>query len=128
MNPSETSQSDKMPSARTPRQRSWRIRLAAMAFGLAISLGLLKALGAPRTQIMGLFLTESALLSIAGAFLGFILAFGAMELLAGFFPEYNLALAPWSPFVASAQGWLDWNVPLGRSSFQERVEQYLKEG
>jgi putative ABC transport system permease protein len=46
-------------------------------------------------------LTESALLSIAGALLGFILAFGAMELLAGFFPEYNLALEPWSPFIAS---------------------------
>jgi putative ABC transport system permease protein len=64
-------------------------------------IGLLKALGAPRTQIMGLFLTESVLLSIAGALLGFIMAFGAMELLAGLFPEYNLALAPWSPFVAS---------------------------
>jgi putative ABC transport system permease protein len=24
-----------------------------------------------------------------------------MKLLAGFFPEYNLALAPWSPFIAS---------------------------
>ena len=65
-------------------------------------IGLLKALGAPRSQIMGLFLTESALLSIAGAFLGFTLAFGAMKLLAGFFPEYNLALAPWSPFIATA--------------------------
>ena len=64
-------------------------------------IGLLKALGSPRTQIMGLFLTESALLSIAGAFLGFLLAFSAMELLGAFFPEYNLALAPWSPFVAS---------------------------
>ncbi len=64
-------------------------------------IGLLKALGAPRTQIMGLFLTESALLSVAGAFFGFLLAFGAMKLLAGFFPEYNLALAPWSPFIAS---------------------------
>jgi putative ABC transport system permease protein len=64
-------------------------------------IGLLKALGAPQSQIMGLFLTESALLSIAGALLGFILAFGAMELLAGFFPEYNLALEPWSPFIAS---------------------------
>jgi putative ABC transport system permease protein len=39
-------------------------------------IGLLKALGAPRTQIMGLFLTESALLSITGAF-------------------------PWSPVMAS---------------------------
>jgi len=65
-------------------------------------IGLLKALGAPRQQIMGLFLTESALLSIAGAAIGFLLAYGGMELLAGFFPEYSLALAPWSPFIASA--------------------------
>ncbi len=64
-------------------------------------IGLLKALGAARSQIMGLFLTESALLSTAGAFFGFILAFSAMKLLAGFFPEYNLALVPWSPFIAS---------------------------
>lgn len=64
-------------------------------------IGLLKALGAPQSQIMGMFLTESALLSIAGALLGFILAFGAMEVLAGFFPEYSLAIAPWSPFMAS---------------------------
>ncbi len=64
-------------------------------------IGLLKALGAPQSQIMGMFLTESALLSIAGALLGFILAFGAMEVLAGFFPEYSLAIAPWSPFIAS---------------------------
>jgi len=64
-------------------------------------IGLLKALGAPRTQIMGLFLTESALLSITGAFLGFLLAYSAMKLLAGFLPEYNLALAPWSPVMAS---------------------------
>ncbi len=63
--------------------------------------GLLKALGAPQSQIMGLFLTESAILSVAGAVLGFLLAYGAMEVLAGFFPEYNLALEPWSPLVAT---------------------------
>ena len=63
--------------------------------------GLLKALGAPQSQIMGLFLTESAILSVAGAVLGFLLAYGAMEVLAGFFPEYNLALEPWSPLVAA---------------------------
>lgn len=65
-------------------------------------IGLLKALGAPRIQIIGLFLTESALLSIAGAGVGFLLAFAGMETLAAFFPEYPLQLAPWSPVIASA--------------------------
>lgn len=64
-------------------------------------IGLLKALGAPRHQIMGLFLTESALLSVAGAGIGFLLASGSMALLAGFFPAYSLALAPWSPIIAT---------------------------
>jgi putative ABC transport system permease protein len=65
-------------------------------------IGLLKALGSPRRQIMGLFLTESALLSIAGAAIGFFLAYGVMEILARLFSEYSLALAPWSPFIASS--------------------------
>jgi putative ABC transport system permease protein len=65
-------------------------------------IGLLKALGAHPRQIMGVFLAESALLSIVGAAIGFLLAYGSMELLAGFFPKYSLALAPWSPFIASA--------------------------
>jgi putative ABC transport system permease protein len=86
-------------------------------------IGLLKALGAPRTQIMRLFLTESALLSIAGAFFGFLLALGAMELLAAFFPDYNLALAPWSPFIASGlalvTGILFGVLPARRASMME---------
>jgi putative ABC transport system permease protein len=65
-------------------------------------IGLLKALGSPRRQIMGLFLAESAVLSISGAAIGFLLAYGGMKVLAGLFPEYSLALAPWSPFIASA--------------------------
>ena len=64
-------------------------------------IGLLKALGSPQLQIMGLFLTESAILSVAGAALGFFLAYGAMEMLAAFFPEYNLALEPLSPLLAA---------------------------
>lgn len=65
-------------------------------------IGLLKALGSPRHQIMGLFLTESSVLSAAGAAFGFLLAYGGMQVLAGLFPEYSLALAPWSPVIASA--------------------------
>ena len=64
-------------------------------------IGLLKALGAPRSQIIGLFLTESALLSVAGAAVGYVLAYIGMGILSGFFPEYPLQLAPWSPVIAS---------------------------
>ena len=62
-------------------------------------IGLLKALGSPPGQIIGLFLSESALLSFAGAAFGVILAFGGMESLAAFFPQYPLVLAPWSPAI-----------------------------
>ena len=65
-------------------------------------IGLLKALGAPKGQIMELFLAESALLSIAGAGIGFLLAYVCLRILAGFFPEYSLALASWSPIIAAA--------------------------
>ena len=60
-----------------------------------------KALGAPPGQIIGLFLTESALLSLTGAAVGFIFAYAGMETLSAFFPEYPLQLAPWSPVIAS---------------------------
>jgi putative ABC transport system permease protein len=62
-------------------------------------IGLLKALGAPSGQIIGLFLSESAVLSFTGAALGVVLAFAGMEILAVFFPQYPLVLAPWSPFI-----------------------------
>lgn len=65
-------------------------------------IGLLKALGAPRRQIIGLFLTESAFLSIAGAAVGFLLAYGGMEMLSAFFPQYPLQIAPWSPVIGAA--------------------------
>ena len=38
---------------------------------------------------------------LAGAGIGFLLASGSMRLLAGFFPAYSLALAPWSPLLAT---------------------------
>jgi putative ABC transport system permease protein len=65
-------------------------------------IGLLKALGSPRGQIIGLFLTEAGLLSVAGAVLGYLLAYSGMEILAAIFPQFPLELAPWSPLVGIA--------------------------
>jgi len=63
-------------------------------------IGLLKALGASRRQIMGLFLTESTILSSIGAGIGLILALLGMRLAAFLFPEFPLHLAPWSSTIS----------------------------
>jgi putative ABC transport system permease protein len=63
-------------------------------------IGLLKALGASRRQILGLFLTESTILSSIGAGIGLILALLGMRLAAFLFPEFPLQLAPWSSIIS----------------------------
>jgi putative ABC transport system permease protein len=63
-------------------------------------IGLLKALGASSGQILGLFLTESTILSSIGAAIGLILALLGMRLAAFLFPEFPLQLAPWSPAIS----------------------------
>ena len=63
-------------------------------------IGLLKALGASRRQILGLFLTESTILSSIGAGIGLILALLGMRLAAFLFPEFPLHLAPWSSTIS----------------------------
>jgi putative ABC transport system permease protein len=63
-------------------------------------IGLLKALGASRRQILGLFLTESTILSLIGAGIGLLLALLGMRLAAFLFPEFPLHLAPWSSTIA----------------------------
>jgi putative ABC transport system permease protein len=65
-------------------------------------IGLLKALGATRRQILTLFLTESTLLSLTGAAIGLLLALLGMHLAAVLFPQFPLQLAPWSPAIALA--------------------------
>jgi putative ABC transport system permease protein len=65
-------------------------------------IGLLKALGAPRKQIIMLFLTESAFLSIAGAILGLVFGFSGNWILQQYFPTF--------PFVAP--GWALWAAVL----------------
>jgi putative ABC transport system permease protein len=63
-------------------------------------IGLLKALGAPRHQIMGLFMSEAAILSLTGAAAGCLLSYGSLRLLAAFYPAYLIGLAPWAPVIA----------------------------
>jgi putative ABC transport system permease protein len=61
-------------------------------------IGLLKALGARRRQILGLFLAESLLISALGALLGVAVGTGLVLLLAGVWPV--LALAPSGGWIA----------------------------
>ncbi len=63
-------------------------------------IGLLKALGAPRQQIMRLFLSEAALLSLTGAAAGCLLAYASIRVLSALYPAYLIGLAPWSPVIA----------------------------
>ncbi len=58
--------------------------------------GLLKAIGAGRNQILLLFLAESAILSIIGAAFGLLLAAGATWMVQRFFPEFPLDVPLWS--------------------------------
>jgi len=64
--------------------------------------GLLKAIGAPGSRIMVLFLAESALLSLAGAAVGLGLAAAGTWLLGRIFPDFPLSAPLWS--MAAAVG------------------------
>lgn len=63
-------------------------------------IGLLKALGAPGRQILRLFLTESAMLSLVGAGAGLVLSAGGCLLIGRIFPDFPVAAPPWSPAAA----------------------------
>lgn len=59
-------------------------------------IGLLKALGASRGQLLGLFLTEAALLSMAGAMLGLLLGHLTLAVLQAVYPNFPLQLPAWA--------------------------------
>jgi len=65
-------------------------------------IGLLKALGATRRQLMALFLTEAALLSAAGAFVGLLLGKLVLVLLQMNYPDFPLYLPSWAVVAALA--------------------------
>lgn len=59
-------------------------------------IGLLKAIGAPSRQILRLFLAESAMLSLAGAAFGLVLAFLGTMGLARAFPDFPIMIPFWA--------------------------------
>ncbi len=63
-------------------------------------IGLLKALGASRQQIMTLFLTESAFLSVTGALIGIVIGLAANGLLQNRFPEIPFQPPLWALWSA----------------------------
>ena len=62
--------------------------------------GLLKAIGAPGTQILRLFLVESAILSLVGAGFGVFLAILGTWGLARVFPRFPFTIPIWALFAA----------------------------
>lgn len=65
-------------------------------------IGLLKALGATKGHIHRLFLTEAALLSVAGAFMGLVLGQMVIAVLQAVYPDFPIKLPDWALFAALA--------------------------
>ena len=59
-------------------------------------IGLLKALGATSSQLQALFLSEAALLSLAGALLGSLIGRVGLDFLQWFYPNFPLSLPLWA--------------------------------
>jgi putative ABC transport system permease protein len=63
-------------------------------------IGLLKALGAPRGQILGMFLSESAMLSLLGAGFGLGLAYSGMWIMVRLFPAFPMTIPLWAIWIS----------------------------
>lgn len=89
-------------------------------------IGLLKALGAPRKQILHLFLMEAALLSLLGAALGVLVAFFGVWALGRAFPDFPFDIPLWaigaSVAVALGTGMLFGVLPARKAARLDPVE------
>jgi len=63
-------------------------------------IGVLKALGASQRQIVTLFLSEAAILSLAGALIGLLMGQGGSWLIGYFFPAITMGAPLWAVFAA----------------------------
>ena len=89
-------------------------------------IGLLKAIGSPRSQILRLFLSESALLSLIGSFLGVVLASVGTWASLRFYPNFPVTIPWWALTAATLVGVLTGLVfgvlPARRAAGLEPVE------
>jgi putative ABC transport system permease protein len=89
-------------------------------------IGLLKAIGSPRSQILRLFLTESAVLSLIGSFLGVVLASVGTWASLRFYPNFPVTIPWWALTAATLVGVLTGLVfgvlPARRAAGLEPVE------
>ncbi|MGZ5057774.1 MAG: ABC transporter permease, partial [Methylobacter sp.] len=65
-------------------------------------IGLLKALGATKRQLLWLFLSEAAILSLAGAVLGVMLGYLTLGVLQALYPDFPMELPAWALLAALA--------------------------
>ena len=89
-------------------------------------IGLLKAIGAPRRQILCLFLAESAMLSLIGAAVGLVVSFLGIWGLARAFPSFPLHIPLWALGLATAvaliTGLVFGSLPARRASKLDPVQ------
>jgi putative ABC transport system permease protein len=93
-------------------------------------IGLLKALGAPARTIRSAFLTEAALLSVAGAVLGFLLGHAGAFALRSFYPTLPAYPPAWAVIAAlgsaMATGLLFGVMPARRAALLDPVKALAK--
>jgi putative ABC transport system permease protein len=63
-------------------------------------IGLLKALGVTRRQVVGLFLVEASLISTAGGLVGLLVGIGGGQALQHFYPDFPVQPPIWAVLVA----------------------------
>ena len=89
-------------------------------------IGLIKALGAKRSQIIGLFLTEAAMLSLLGAVLGVVVGQLGIQLMRKLYPLVDFQAPLWAVIaavvMAVASGLLFGIMPARRAADLDPVE------
>ena len=91
-----------------------------------VEIGLLRALGAPRRQVLSLFLAEATLLATAGGLSGLALGYALAQLLHALFPALPVS-TPWlyavlAELIAVSVGLAAGVAPAGRASRLDPVE------